>query len=133
MAQPASRYGPWVLCLTLIVAAGGVLGYWAMRPLSRDRLRPQTTGITIDVNTADAQTLALLPGVGPTVGQHMVEHREAHGPFRDAQDLEAVRMIGPVTRQAMEPYIRFGSPEQPAANTAATPRPPRPHRHSVRR
>lgn len=49
----------------------------------------------VDVNTADADELAKLPGVGPALAARVVEYRSAHGPFRTLDDLVAVKGIGP--------------------------------------
>lgn len=51
----------------------------------------------IDLNTADAQQLEELPGVGPSIAQRIIEHRETNGPFRAPEDLMEVSGIGPAT------------------------------------
>ena len=49
----------------------------------------------LDVNTASAEQLDALPGVGPTTAQKIIDFRQTHGPFRSVDDLEAVPGIGP--------------------------------------
>lgn len=49
----------------------------------------------VDLNTASAEQLDGLPGVGPATAQKIVDYRQAHGPFRSVDDLEAVPGIGP--------------------------------------
>lgn len=49
----------------------------------------------INVNTASAAELELLPGVGPAIAQRIVEFRETRGPFRTLNDLDRVSGIGP--------------------------------------
>ncbi len=49
----------------------------------------------IDLNRADARTLTRLPGIGPVLAERIVRHRARHGPFRSADELAAVRGIGP--------------------------------------
>lgn len=61
----------------------------------------------IDPNTADIDTLCLLPSVGPPTALKIIQHREQHGPFKSAADLEAVPGIGPKTRLVMEPWVVF--------------------------
>lgn len=56
-------------------------------------------------NTADANELCLLPGVGLPTAQKIIDHRETLGPFIAAADLENVSGIGPKTRAAIEPWI----------------------------
>lgn len=49
----------------------------------------------LDLNTASAEQLDALPGVGPATAQKIVDYRQAHGPFRSVDELEAVPGIGP--------------------------------------
>ena len=62
------------------------------------------TGV-VNVNTADAETLQLLPRVGPSVAQRIIEFREANGEFKSKEDLLLVRGIGERTFALMEPYV----------------------------
>ena len=49
----------------------------------------------LDLNTASAEQLDALPGVGPATAQKIIDYRQAHGPFRSLDELEAVPGIGP--------------------------------------
>jgi competence protein ComEA len=49
----------------------------------------------VDLNTATAEQLDALPGVGPTTADAIVRDRETHGAFRSVDDLARVRGIGP--------------------------------------
>lgn len=49
----------------------------------------------LDLNTASAEQLDALPGVGPTTAQRIVAYRQEHGPFRSVDELEGVPGIGP--------------------------------------
>ena len=49
----------------------------------------------LDLNTASAEQLDALPGVGPATAQKIIDYRQAHGPFRNVDELEAVPGIGP--------------------------------------
>ena len=64
----------------------------------------------IDVNAADAEALDALPGIGPVYAARIVEYREAHGPFEKAEDLAAVKGIGPKTVEKLRPYVTCGPP-----------------------
>lgn len=51
----------------------------------------------VNLNTASAIELESLDGIGPALAARIIEHREAHGPFRRVEDVAAVRGIGPRT------------------------------------
>ena len=47
----------------------------------------------VNVNTADAEELMRLPGIGPAKAQAILEYRDAHGPFSSLEELEKVNGI----------------------------------------
>ena len=51
----------------------------------------------ININTAGADELQLLSGVGPVLAARIIEDRRANGPFASVDDLERVKGIGPRT------------------------------------
>lgn len=67
-------------------------------------------GALIDVNTASADELELLPRVGPALAKRIVEDREARGPFKSVDDLDRVPGIGKRTVERMKGFARVGSP-----------------------
>jgi competence ComEA-like helix-hairpin-helix protein len=84
------------------VAAGGLRGGL----VSDDRPPPPTARFTVNVNSAPAAELALLPGLGPALAGRIVEHRRVHGGFTDLEALTAVPGIGPATLDAIRPHLR---------------------------
>ncbi len=59
----------------------------------------------IDLNSADATQLDVLPGVGPTTAKAIVAYRNVHGRFRSVTDLLAVPGIGPAKLDAIRPLV----------------------------
>ncbi|MGH9464349.1 MAG: ComEA family DNA-binding protein, partial [Thermoanaerobaculia bacterium] len=60
---------------------------------------------TVNLNTASAQQLALLPRVGETVAQRIIAFREANGPFKAVEELMLVEGIGERTFEQMRPHV----------------------------
>ena len=48
----------------------------------------------VNINTATVDELMLLPGIGPTIAQRIIDYRESIGPFRTKSDLCNVDGIG---------------------------------------
>ena len=48
----------------------------------------------VNVNTASAEQLQLLPRVGPALAERIIDIREANGPFNSVEDLTNVKGIG---------------------------------------
>ncbi|HYO13963.1 MAG TPA: helix-hairpin-helix domain-containing protein [Thermoanaerobaculia bacterium] len=62
-------------------------------------------GRKVNINTADATQLTLLPRVGPSTAQRILEFRKQNGPFKSAEDLMLVSGIGEKTFQLIKPYV----------------------------
>ena len=70
-----------------------------------------TLGLPLDLNRATAQDLDALPGLGPALAQRIVDYRQAHGPFKQIEDLSEVSGIGPQNLPKLKPYLGLGGPE----------------------
>lgn len=63
----------------------------------------------IDINTADAQSLAVvMVGVGEKRAEAIVAYREEHGPFQSVEDLMQVSGIGPKVLEENRDKLRVG-------------------------
>ncbi len=72
-----------------------------------------TTGETtpagpININTATAQELETLPGIGPVIAQRIVDYREENGPFETVSELTMVSGIGISTLESLMELITIG-------------------------
>ena len=65
-------------------------------------------GEKIDLNTADAETLQLLSGIGPSLSSAIIDYRQEHGPFRSIEDLLLVPGIGEKKYAAVRDHITVG-------------------------
>jgi competence protein ComEA len=59
----------------------------------------------ININTASAQELEKLPGVGEVIAERIVAHRSEFGPFRRAENLMMVRGISDRKFRTIRPMI----------------------------
>lgn len=62
----------------------------------------------LDINTATAEQLTALPGIGEVYAQRIVEYRTTYGKFISIYDLEKVKGIGQKRIEAIADYITVG-------------------------
>jgi len=67
--------------------------------------KPGPAGV-LNLNTATAQQLDALPGVGPVTAGAIVAWREAHGKFSSVDQLGEVDGIGPGRLEKLRPLVR---------------------------
>ncbi|WP_280548185.1 MULTISPECIES: ComEA family DNA-binding protein [unclassified Halomonas] len=61
----------------------------------------------INVNSAGAELLAELPGIGETRATAIVEDREANGPYASAEEMTRVSGIGEATVEGLADQVTF--------------------------
>ncbi|HEU4326196.1 MAG TPA: helix-hairpin-helix domain-containing protein [Roseiflexaceae bacterium] len=62
-------------------------------------------GGLVNLNRASAEELDTLKGVGPTLAQRIIEHRETNGPFESVEDLREVKGIGESLYNTIAPLV----------------------------
>ena len=72
-------------------------------PFSSRGIAPKR--LLININSAPADSLELLPGIGPVYASRIVDYRDAHGAFANLDELTYIRGIGPKTIEKIEKYI----------------------------
>ena len=63
--------------------------------------------LRVNVNTAGINELTLLPGIGESRANDIIEYRNEYGNFTKPEDLLNVHGIGETTLQNLLPYIVF--------------------------
>jgi DNA uptake protein ComE-like DNA-binding protein len=70
----------------------------------------QYTGLfVLDPNTAPADSLELLPGIGKVLADRIIDFRQHHR-FERPVDLTEINGIGPKLLEQLRPYIRINQP-----------------------
>ncbi len=111
------------LILTLIVAAIATTSFAA-----ETSSVPSGAGV-VNINTADASQLALLPRIGEKAAQRIIDYRAEH-PFKKTSDLMQVKGVGAKTFEGLSAYItvegkttlsaKIHGPRKPRAKKSAT-------------
>jgi competence protein ComEA len=63
----------------------------------------------LDINTATQEELELLPGIGESKAQGIIEYRETNGPFTTVEQIQNVPGIGPGIFDEIKDLIIVGS------------------------
>jgi competence protein ComEA len=73
----------------------------------------------VNINKADAATIASsLDGIGQSKAEAIVAWRDAHGPFKNADDLTQIKGIGPATLERNRAAILLTDTTADATATA---------------
>jgi competence protein ComEA len=59
----------------------------------------------VNVNTATAEELELLPGIGPSKAKAILEARRERGAFKSVEELEEVKGIGKGALERLRPFV----------------------------
>ena len=124
---------PWLILITCIFAAF-LFGFFAGRNLNRTPVQIKSLPVAaevsaatteasetddpatgssevsfpININTATAQQLEALPGIGPTYAQRIIDYRKTHGDFQHLEELTNVSGIGQKRLEAILDYATVG-------------------------
>ncbi|MGH9813860.1 MAG: ComEA family DNA-binding protein [Candidatus Acidiferrales bacterium] len=82
--------------------------------LAGEEKKPQP----VNINTAAVEELAKLPGVGKSIAQRIVNHREKSGKFRTVEELLVIRGISRKKLEQLRPLITVEAEEADKAKEA---------------
>jgi len=81
-----------ILLVTLLLASLSALAAAEGKPV-------------VNINTADAKQLSLLPRVGLALAERIVDFRKENGPFKSTDELMLVRGVGEKLNAQLKPYL----------------------------
>ncbi len=73
----------------------------------------------IDVNSAGPDEWSLLPGIGPTRSQRIVEYRDRVGRFASIDEIENVSGVGVTTLRRISDWLLVAEPSTTASREAS--------------
>ena len=74
----------------------------------------------VNLNTATADQLEALPGIGPDLAQRILAYRSANGPFKNVDGLLNVKGIGEGKLSKLRDQITVERSDQSANNNAGS-------------
>ena len=77
--------------------------------------------VGVDLNTASAPLLAHVSGLGPSLAEAVVAHRDAHGAFRSRKALLKVARLGPRAFEQCAGFLRIRDGDEPLDASAVHP------------
>ncbi|MDR1959044.1 MAG: helix-hairpin-helix domain-containing protein [Planctomycetaceae bacterium] len=77
-------------------------------PAEFGQTEPNELRFSLDLNTAPKEEILLLPGIGETLAERILEYRKS-GRFRSSNDVVEIRGIGPKKKAALVPYLDFST------------------------
>jgi competence protein ComEA len=118
--------------LQFVLVALVVLGVAGSAIAADKAASPAPAGV-VNLNTADATQLSLLPRVGAKAAQRIVDDRREHGLFKKTSDLMQVKGFGDKKYQHLASYLtvdgkttltqKVKSPRKPRTPKASTSHP----------
>jgi len=66
----------------------------------------RVTGV-VNLNTATADELQLLPGIGAARAQAVIDLRKQRGGFKSVEELKDVKGIGDTALERLRPFVRL--------------------------
>ena len=64
----------------------------------------------ININTATADLLETLPGIGPVIASEIINFRQAEGEFNTIEEIQKVHGIGPIIFEGIKDLITVSDP-----------------------
>jgi protein Tex len=77
--------------------------------------------VGVEVNTASKQILTYVSGIGPALGENIIQYRNQNGPFKSRKELKKVPRLGPKAFEQAAGFLRIRDSENPLDSSAIHP------------
>jgi uncharacterized protein len=77
--------------------------------------------VGVEVNTASKQILTYVSGIGPALGENIIEYRNQNGPFKSRKEFKKVPRLGPKAFEQAAGFLRIRDSENPLDSSAIHP------------
>ena len=81
------------------------------KPTTGNGAAAATAAAPVNLNTATAEQLATIPGVGPKMAERIIDYRQKNGGFKKVEDLMNVSGVGEKSFLKMKPLITVTPPK----------------------
>ncbi len=119
------RRGSYLLLILTLLGVIFLIGFFVLQnqkafPLSVPVFFPKSdivhtepavsapAGKRVNINTATAEQLQTLPGIGPALAQRILTYRAKNGPFASVAELSKIEGIGIKRLETLLDYITTG-------------------------
>jgi len=97
-----------LLILALVILAGALMRYFNVYAVKPDEpIIAKSPCVLLNVNTAGADDLAKLPGVGPALARRIIDYRVNVLHFYSIEDLTKVKGIGEKLGNKIKSLVKF--------------------------
>lgn len=63
--------------------------------------------VKISINTSDSKTLEIIPGIGPSTAERIINYRNENGLFQNIEDIKNVKGIGEKKYEKIKEFIKL--------------------------
>ena len=98
----------WTVLAALALSGIALLGalWWGeSRRQGEPKPPPEKLRLRLDINSASAEELELLPGIGTKRALKIVKARQRRGAFRSLAELDEPDVLGPGTFERLAPHL----------------------------
>ena len=98
----------FLICMVFLFArteTGGDTGTYTITTREAAAEVVPETALPVNINTATAEELDVLPGIGPALAGRIIAYREEHGPFTAVEQLLEVSGIGEAVLDGLRDQI----------------------------